>query len=129
MQTDARPVFVVGCPRSGTRVLAGILGVHSRAVAVPDSRFISEALTGAADPRVRRVRVLAGRPLRAFGLDGETVRRDLAEFGGTHADLWVALVRRYADAAGRPHAGVWIDPTPVHARVATTLVELFPRAR
>ncbi|MBI1737099.1 MAG: sulfotransferase [Candidatus Rokubacteria bacterium] len=129
MPTEARPVFVVGCPRSGTRLLATILGAHSRGIAVPDSRFITEALAAVADPASSRARVLADPRLGTFGIDVDAVRRDLATADGSHADLWRLLVRRYAEATGCPAARVWIDPTPVHARHATMLVDLFPRAR
>ena len=128
MQTDARPVFVVGCPRSGTRLLAAILGAHSRGLAVPDSRLMTEGLAAVSDPRDRLAHILADARIKAYRIDVPAVRRELADVGA-YAEVWLHLVRRYAEAAGRADARVWVDPTPVHARVATTLVELFPRAR
>ena len=39
---DFAPVFVVGYPRSGTTLLATLLGRHSELAATPESHFVDE---------------------------------------------------------------------------------------
>jgi Sulfotransferase family len=36
-----QPIFMVGCPRSGTTLLASFLGVHSRLICGPETEFFT----------------------------------------------------------------------------------------
>src|SRR5205814_8286588 len=49
-----RPIFVVGCPRSGTTLVQCILSASSRAFSLPETHFLSWALpTCALSPTTR----------------------------------------------------------------------------
>ena len=42
MSTEQQqPIFIVGFPRSGTTLLAGVLGAHSRMVCGPETEFFT----------------------------------------------------------------------------------------
>lgn len=124
-----RPVFVGGCPRSGTTLLGAMLGVGPDRVTVPESLFkfalLAEAEAGtvatarahdllAADRRFALWRVPP--PARAPG------RRRVAA-------VLDELVGAFSHRSGKPDATVWIDHTPGNIRFVGTLLDLYPEAR
>lgn len=110
-------------------MLGAILGAHSRCVTVPESLFMTEALAGSRDAGSRIRRILADDRFHEWELAHAGLERDLLALGADYAAVWRHLVRSYAAAAGRRDARVWVDHTPFHARLAVTLVGLFPHAR
>lgn len=133
--TGPRPVFVGGCERSGTTLLAARLAAHPQVVAVPESQFVVELLRdpppgpfGAAVPE----RVLAHWRFLLWELD-----LDAHEVAGlarcaSVGELASALADHYAvRAGGRPRGSVtaWVDHTPWNLRHAVLLAEAMPEAR
>jgi hypothetical protein len=128
-----RPVFVGGCPRSGTTLLGSMLGAHGRCLAIPESQFIVEVL----------------RELKAGGFDAERLGRritghfrfktwavdmappDTAEAAAiqSYAALIEWFVSRYGQAVSRPDREIWIEHSPFNAQYFGTLLEHFPDAR
>ncbi len=122
-----RPVFVVGVPRSGTTLLGAILGTHHDGICTPESQFIMETMTSLEPERRLRSAITEDR-FSGWGPDRATWLDALPSSAG-YRDMLLALVRGYADRAGRSNAHVWIEHTPQHALRAAMLLDLFPDAR
>lgn len=130
-----RPIFIGGCPRSGTTLLGTVLGAHPECCPVPEAQFKVEALSGLAPDadRARAWRSLE-RVLRSHRFHGwkpavQRVDRDTRDSAGSYAELIGLLARAYADWAGKPEATNWIDDTPSNKNFFPTLFRLFPDAR
>ena len=144
----ARPVFVGGTGRSGTTIVARLLGAHPALHMIPiEVRFIVEAgglcdvVASGASVREFRRRML-GRWFRREARDGtsrglhklvdrERLEAELRVFErGLRSDPWQAggnLVHRLLDPlAVATGARGWIEMTPPNARVAPALLRLFP---
>lgn len=143
---DRPPIFVVGTPRSGTTLLARILGRHPEiyAPAPGETHFFQEIWTRrqefgdlADDEQLARV---ADRVLNIFGiwdnpdlyelvtdsLDLETLLLRTRELGGGYAGLYYAFTSLFAESAGKPR---YCDDTPKHLFYLHTIFNLFPGAR
>ncbi|MBI4259822.1 MAG: sulfotransferase [Actinobacteria bacterium] len=129
------PVFVVGCPRSGTTLLQAMLSSHPDLAIPPESHFI---------PSLWRVRA---RYARGGGVDAERLARDAmstlrfrewdlpeeAVLAGV-ADLRdpsfeeavAAIFLAYARARGKSR---WGDKTPGYSLDLPLLAEALPSAR
>jgi hypothetical protein len=105
-----RPIFVVGCPRSGTTLLRLILDSHPSISAGPESRFL-------------------------WGLQAIEERNwpTLATFGLT-LDEWHAKVRSLFEAPHRAYAEHqgkvrWADKSPDYALMLDYIDTLYPDAQ
>ena len=132
--SDAPPIFVVGCPRSGTTLLRLMLDAHPSLAIPPESHFI---------PLVARVRsryeqpsgfdaehmaadVMRGLRFQDWGLPPEAVRRAIHERRpATLAAAIECFFVAYADAHG---AARWGDKTPGYSIELPLISELFPEA-
>lgn len=127
------PVFIGGVPRSGTTLLASLLGGSPECVAVPESQFKEELL-----------RLAAIRPAWAKGeawkLFASNWRFPLWGLGAEPppAPCWsaaslpsflAALAHAYASRKGKNLARLWVDHTPDNLRNAHALHAQFPEAR
>jgi len=131
-QPELRPVFVGGCPRSGTRHLGAILGAHPQCVCVPESSFKTAVLAGApasAGPRELVGSFLEDLEFQRWGLDAGLLRKELETVDLTYPQALVHLVSRYGESIDRRRPRVWIDHTPSNVHSAVTLSEMFPAAR
>jgi hypothetical protein len=147
----ARPVFVGGTGRSGTTIVARLLGAHPDFHMIPiEVRFIVEAgglcdvVASGAGVREFRRRML-GRWFYREAADGTTrglhklMDRERIEDAvrvferRLGSDPWLAggeFVHRLLDPlAAAAGARGWIEMTPPNARVAPTLLRLFPDMR
>jgi hypothetical protein len=131
----APPIFVVGCPRSGTSLLRLMLDAHPEVAIPPESHFI---------PGVWRVRERYG---SGVAFDAERMAREvfttlrfqdwhlppegvLAQIRATEprdlAGAIEAFFLAYARAHGKPR---WGDKTPGYALDMPLIAGLFPDAR
>lgn len=118
-----KPLFLVGCPRSGTTLLQQILDRHPAVRVIPETAYFS-TLVGLGKSGLRRhwarmvedLGVTVPPPAGRLGWDARTAR--------TYLDL-AALVAG-DDAAGLAWFG---DKTPDHLRVAIRIAGLLPEAR
>lgn len=108
------PVFVVGCQRSGTTLLAVMLDRHSRIAVLPETQFFSHVA-----PHLRRQagtlasmvdRALSEPTIAACGLSREVIldrlRQDqLPRDQQTPEALFGALLDAYAERRAKPRAG------------------------
>ena len=108
MDTDGhRPIFIVGCQRSGTTLLRLILDAHPRLSVGPESRFLDDLakVTGEEWPRIE-----------PYGLPRDFLNQRFAQlFHDFHA--------AYAESRGRVR---WGDKSPRYTLRIPFLDELFP---
>jgi len=127
------PIFIGGDGRSGTTLLASMLGAMEHAVVTPESQFKTEI-----GRYLRADGFDAGAALAAieaswrfkiwqFALSGE--ERAEAGRAATWPDLLRFVVQRYAAAQRRPEPRIWIDHTPENIFFIPLLARWFPEAR
>jgi hypothetical protein len=125
LTTLSRPIFIVGCPRSGTTLVQCILSASSQAFSLPETHFFSYVLPGlGGDP---------ARPLTSAQLaEGRAALESEANLSlpedvwrvATALDLFVAIVEHYRPAPGLRA----IEKTPRHVLNLPTIAEWFPDA-
>ncbi|MFD1369575.1 sulfotransferase family protein [Actinoplanes sichuanensis] len=130
-----RPIFVVGCPRSGTTMLQLMLHAHPRIALPPESRFL---LPGYArrhefgdlgDPARRRAlgEWITGTPhFGDLGLEAEAVVTAITSAPPTLGSAFGTVFRMYAHRFGKPR---WGDKRPLYLRHLPTIRRLFPDAQ
>ncbi len=104
---SSRPIFVVGCPRSGTTLLRLILDSHPSISAGPESRF----LWG-----IRAIEERNWSTLTGFGLS-------LEEWHANVRSLFEAFHLRYAEHTGKTR---WADKSPDYALMLDYIDALYP---
>lgn len=130
-----RPIFIGGCPRSGTTLLGTVLGAHPLCCPVPEAQFKMELLSGlspdAEPPQAFRALQAALRSPRfqSWKSAGECLRQHDMGQVGSYPELLGRLVAAYAGLAGKREATNWIDGTPSNKNFLPTLLRLFPDAR
>ena len=132
-----RPVFILGCPRSGTTLLQLMLHAHPRIAIPAENRFLlgayhSRCEFGDLEDRDNRralaewiTRREAGR-FADLGLDAAAVTEEIVEGPPTLGSALGIVFRAYARRFGRPR---WGDKRPAYFRHAGTLLRLFPDAQ
>lgn len=105
-----RPIFIVGCQRSGTTMLRLMLDSHPRISCGPETRFLVGFAPIFAEDWKR---------LSQYGFEQEEwVRRIRAFYEGIQGD--------YARSRGKER---WADKTPRYALALPLLLKLFPDAQ
>lgn len=107
---SAPPIFVVGCPRSGTTLLRQILDSHPSISCGPETRF----LWGLRTIEERNWTTLVG-----FGLT-------LDEWRANARTLFESFHLRYAERQGKHR---WADKSPDYALMLDWVNELYPEAQ
>jgi len=129
-----RPIFVIGCPRSGTTLLTLMLSSHSRIAIPPETRFLvpvfraRRSFGDLAEKANRRelARQVVQREDTKFahlGLDRERVKKEIVAGPPTMGSALAAPYRLYA--ADRAKAR-WGDKRPGYVREVGVLRALFP---
>ncbi|WP_344267904.1 sulfotransferase family protein [Actinomadura napierensis] len=132
-----RPVFVLGCPRSGTTLLQQMLHSHRRLAVPSETRFVHVAYArrhGFGDlRRAENRRALGewittgeGTKFAVLGLDAGAVVDDIVQGPPTLGSALAAVFRRYAREHGRPR---WGDKRPSYFRKVPMLLRMFPDAQ
>jgi hypothetical protein len=130
-----RPIFIGGCPRSGTTLLGTVLGAHPQCCPVPEAQFKIEPLSGLPrDPKpAQALRALqkALRSPRFHSWKSAAQKLGQGDIGQavSYAELIDRLVTAYAGIAGKHQATHWIDGTPSNKNFLPTLLQMFPDAR
>ncbi len=134
-QREAPPVFVVGCPRSGTTLLRLMLDAHPSLAIPPESHFIpgvyrvrSRYGTGPAFDAERMARdVFETLRFKDWHLPPESVLAQMRSSGASDmAGAIEAFFVAYAKAHGKPR---WGDKTPGYSIDMPLIAGLFPDAR
>ncbi|WP_232383931.1 sulfotransferase family protein [Actinomadura violacea] len=132
-----RPIFVFGCPRSGTTLLRLMLHAHPRIALPTETRFVLPAYAARAqfgdleDSRNRRALAdwLTTRPATRFrdlGLDAREVADEIVAGPPTLGSAIAAVFRAYARQHGKAR---WGDKRPSYIRHAGALLRMFPDAQ
>ncbi|GLW05530.1 sulfotransferase [Microtetraspora sp. NBRC 13810] len=136
MQSD-RPIFIVGCPRSGTTLLQLMMHAHPRIAIPPETRFVVGAYQRRlsfgdlreADRRRQLAKWIVQRRQSRFyelGLDGDDITEKIIEGPGTLGSALGIILRAYAERFGKPR---WGDKRPSYFQNTEVLLRLFPDAQ
>ena len=123
------PVFIVGCPRSGTTLLRNLLSSHPHLAFRGESHFIPSFLGRHGDPPDERAarklatEILNLRWVRDWGL--ELVPGDFA----AERSFSAIVARLYAEVVRVEGKRRWGDKTPQYVLEIPLLFRLFPDAR
>ncbi|MDS1269141.1 sulfotransferase [Lipingzhangella sp. LS1_29] len=134
---ENRPIFVVGCPRSGTTLLQLMLHAHPRIAIPPETRFVLEAYTrrhefGDLENREARralahwiVRRRSSR-FRDLGLERRAVSSQIRRGPRTLGSALGIVFRAYAHRFGKVR---WGDKRPAYVHYIDELLRMFPNAQ
>ncbi|MGB3407807.1 MAG: sulfotransferase [Jannaschia sp.] len=126
-----RPIFLVGHPRSGTTLLASMLGRHPDVVSTPESLYltmvrfqIGPAFARGAEAVVRRIETS---PMRFLVLDRDDLLARLTALPAlTERSVFETVLEAFRAADGKPRL---LEKTPLHLRHLDELFDWFPNAR
>ncbi len=132
-----RPIFVLGCPRSGTTLLQTMLHAHPRIAIPPETRFVMEAYRARNDfgdlrdepGRRALASFIVGRRQTLFydlGLDAQETAEEIAAGPPTIGSAFGTVFRAYARRFGKPR---WGDKRPGYYQCIPALRRLFPDAQ
>lgn len=135
MRSNA-PIFVVGVPRSGTTLLAAVLGAHSRLSCGPETHFFSELSeqqlsTGVkgwpsqAARYVHSIRHLENTVVENYRLSAADVSSFLRSKAPSVSAMMAALTEQYMQRAGKQR---WVEKTPDHLPYVTDIRRHFPNS-
>ncbi|BCJ72486.1 sulfotransferase [Catellatospora sp. IY07-71] len=131
-----RPVFVVGCPRSGTTMLQLMLHAHPRIAIPPETRFLLAAYANRrsygdlAEPANRRRLaewIVDGKTAFGdLGLDADVIIEEIAAGPPTLGSAMGIVFQAYARRFDKPR---WGDKRPAYLNNLGALLRLFPDAQ
>ncbi|MEV6303656.1 sulfotransferase [Actinoplanes sp. NPDC051861] len=133
--SSERPIFVVGCPRSGTTMLQLMLHAHPRIAIPPESRFLLPAylrrhefgdLNDSGQRRNLALWIASTPHFDDLGLDIEAVVDAIGEAPPTLGSVLGTIFKMYADRFGKPR---WGDKRPAYLRNLRVILRLFPDAQ
>src|SRR4051812_10323368 len=136
MSLPERPIFVLGCPRSGTTLMQLMLHAHPRIAVPPETRFVLRAYQRRRDfdftspdgrrafaqwlVRTKRLRVAD------LGLDPASVVESVVAAPPSLGSALAAVFTAYADRFGKAR---WGDKRPGYYANLPELLRLFPDAQ
>jgi hypothetical protein len=132
-----RPIFILGCPRSGTTLLQLMLHAHPRIAIPPETRFVLtsyEARNTFGDLRREPNRMaLANSIVRErqtlfydLGVDADEVFAEIMAGPPTLGSAIGIVFRAYARRFGKPR---WGDKRPGYYQYIPALLRMFPDAQ
>lgn len=137
MSTNDRPIFIVGCARSGTTMLQLMLHAHPRIAIPPETRFLLDAYQRRGEFGDLKVeanrRALAswiverkGTAFRDLGLDPQETMDEIVAGPATLGSALGIVFRAYARRFDKPR---WGDKRPAYLANLDALLRLFPDAQ
>ena len=132
-----RPIFVVGCPRSGTTMLQLMLHAHGRIAIPPETRFLLTAydkrrsfgdLTIEENRRKLAAYICEGKgtSFRDLGLDPRETIDEIVAGPPTIGSAIGIVFRAYARRHGKPR---WGDKRPAYLLNLEVVTGMFPDAQ
>ena len=128
-----KPIFIVGCPRSGTTVLTVRLGRHSQVVAPPETHFF-ELITHFWPPGIKKQpmsnatikRFLKIPRIRKLDLKLSEVINLVDHTDRTHRSLFCVIMECLRQETGKP---IWCEKSPRNLHHAEKIYKFFPNAK
>lgn len=130
-----RPIFIVGCPRSGTTLLQLMLHAHPRIAIPPETRFLVPAyrerarfgdLTTADGRRSLAEFITRRRTFRDLGIPRRETIAQIVAGPPTVGSALAIVLSAYARRFDKPR---WGDKRPGHFQDIDVLLKLFPDAQ
>ena len=130
----SQPIFIMGCDRSGTTMLASMIGSAESVVVTPESHFKNYILKSQPEKKQEKIeekidRLLNDRRFRVW-LENEHFRKKISKKYLKTMDgktLLNYLVRLYHGALDKKIT--WMDHTPANTFIADLLIANYPDAR
>ncbi|MFB4311924.1 sulfotransferase [Actinomadura sp. GTD37] len=133
----ARPIFVLGCARSGTTLLRLMLHSHPRLAIPGETKFVLPAYTARCEfgdlTESKNRRALAewitgdrSTKVKEFGLDPAELVEEIVAGPPTLGSAIGIVFRAYAREHGKAR---WGDKRPSYSRHAGALLRMFPDAQ
>lgn len=137
LDSGERPVFIVGCARSGTTLLQLMLHAHPHIAVPPETRFVMpaydrrEEFGEPQEPDVRKAiaRFIIRRRWSRFddlGLPARETRRAIVGSPPTLGSMFATVFRSYAARFDKVR---WGDKQPAHIERIDEILRLFPDAQ
>ncbi|WP_067796286.1 sulfotransferase family protein [Actinomadura formosensis] len=134
---SCRPIFVLGCPRSGTTLLQQMLHSHRRIAFPSETRFVHVAyekrhgfgdLERAENRRALAEWITGGKDTKfpVLELDAAEVVEEIVQGPPTLGSALATVFRAYAREHGKPR---WGDKRPSYFRRVPMLRRMFPDAQ
>lgn len=129
-----RPVFIVGHPRSGTTLLASILGRHPRLAVTPETLYCRRILPCGSSQSgrltFRRDDILkvaaADVRLRDLAINWDRIRELVPAGTVSHREVFAAILEAHRERAGKDRI---IEKSPLHLAFGDLLLDWFPDAK
>ncbi len=109
-KSDGPPIFILGCPRSGTTLVRKIVNCHSRIACPGETYFLGPMLEQRTNPDFRA-------SLEGIDFFKEEVLKNVREYA-------LNIYESYLHRAGKAR---WADKTPTYTLYGHAIVELFNR--
>ncbi|TDC47856.1 sulfotransferase [Actinomadura sp. KC345] len=133
----SRPIFVIGCPRSGTTLLQQMLHSHRRIAFPSETRFVHTSYDvrhtfGDLEREENRRRlaewIVKGEDtkFKVLKLDADAVIEEIVDAPPTLGSALATVFRAYARGHGKPR---WGDKRPSYFRRVPMLRRMFPDAQ
>ena len=129
---DFKPVFVVGCGRSGTTLLAVLLDRHSQIAMTPETHFLNGFCRRCRDAenlgtQEKLVAALGREPrFKDMDLNPADVLEEFRDYPSDFKHLFRAMLEAYRQKNHKPRIG---EKTPDHLEFVPQIIEWFPQAR
>jgi len=129
------PIFIGGCPRSGTTVLGAVLGMNDRCITIPEAKFKTNLFHTYAleQDNFSSDRFIADlqkqSKFRIWNMDISLASDKAPQLDKSPAELMKYIVQQYGNKLGKTKTDFWVDHTPSNLVQATTLLNFFPSAK
>ncbi|RMG39436.1 MAG: sulfotransferase [Planctomycetota bacterium] len=122
--TGLRPIFILGCPRSGTTMLQQALNRHSQIAVPPELKFFSHFYRRSRRGQLRHWKRIC------TDLELDLAPPTFSVTAPTEARaIWEQIARAYLARVGRPAVRCFGDKTPENTSRIRRIREVFPEAR
>jgi len=130
-ENSDRPIFIFGCPRSGTTLVRVMLDGHPRIAVSRETEIAFPLLLDTRlqrdTPRLTLDTLVTDNTLQRWGLDIDQVRAFVNRaMPRSNADLLRAVFASYAESHGKPR---WANKMPTYVYHLRALATLFPDAQ
>ena len=123
------PIFIVGCPRSGTTLLRDLLRAHPRLTFPGETHLLPDLYQGYGDPQSERQAIrLAAKMLEMGSVPTWGLQLEPSSFANdrSYRALASRLYEAWALSENKPR---WGDKTPPYVTKIPVLLQIFPDAK